>query len=205
MLNIGKKSLVAFALLLATTILSQAGRVEARKLAQIPTGSVPTVTSSPSGAIITVTREQDQINVRGGPGTHYPIVGVLIAGAQVPALGRSEGGQWIQVVYPGGPEGVAWVYSPLVELVGSLPIIAPPPTPTPLTTPTIDPTLAAQFIVEVPATRLPTFTPPPPLTIPTFPADQPVSGTGRVPMGFVIIGMGVIGLFGTLISLLRGR
>ena len=95
MLRIGKKSLAVFAMLLGMGIVMQSGQVQAKKLAQIPTGSVPTVTSSPSGAIITVTREQDQINVRGGPGTHYPIVGVLIAGAQVPALGRSEGGQWI--------------------------------------------------------------------------------------------------------------
>lgn len=200
-----KYSLASILLILVMAIISQTSKAEAGILRQIPTGSVPTVTSSPTGAMITVTREQDQINVRRGPGTNYPIVGVLIAGAQVPALGRSEGGQWIQVVYPGGPEGIAWVYSPLVTVEGSLPIIEPPPTPTPLTTPTIDPTLAAQFIVEVPPTRLPTFTPPPPIVIPTFPPDQPVSGTGRVPMGFVIIGMAVIGLFGTLISLLRGR
>jgi hypothetical protein len=205
MLAIRKYCLAGIGLMLALAIFSHTGKVQAKRLGQIPTGSVPTVTSSPSGAFITVTRELDQINVRGGPGTNYPIVGVLIAGAQVPALGRSEGGQWIQVIYPGGPDGVAWVYTPLVEAEGSLPIIAPPPTPTPLTTPTIDPTLAAQFIIEVPPTRLPTFTPPPPLIIPTFPADRGIGGTGRVPMGFVIIGMGVIGLFGTLISLLRGR
>lgn len=172
---------------------------------QIPTVSIPTVTSSPSGATITVTREEDQINVRGGPGVDYPIVGILIAGQQVPALGRSVGGQWIQVVYPGGPDGVAWVYSPLVELAGSIPIVEPPPTPTPRTTPTVDPTLAAQFIVEIPPTRLPTFTPPPPLVIPTFASEVASIDAGRLPMGLIISGLSVIGLFGLLISLLRGR
>lgn len=186
-------------------IISPISSVEAESLYQIPTGSKPTVTGTASGAIATVTMEQDQINVRGGPSTNYPIVGVLIAGQEVPALGRSTGGDWIQIAYPGGPGGVAWVYSPLVELSGSVPVVEPPPTPTPRTTPTVDPTLAAQFIVEIPPTRLPSFTPPPPLLIPTFPAGDTNSGTNRIPTGMLIIGLGVVGLFGTLISILRGR
>ncbi|MCI0519705.1 MAG: SH3 domain-containing protein [Chloroflexi bacterium] len=174
--------------------------------AQIPTVSVPTVTSSPALAVVTVTREYDQVNLRSGPGAEYPIVGVLIAGSEVPGLGRSAGGLWVQIVYPGGPGGVAWIYAPLlVEIAGSLPILEPPPTPTPQTTPTVDPTLAAQFIVEIPPTRLPTFTPPPPLAIPTFAPEEPFTGTGRVPMGLLIVGMGIVGVFGLILSLLRGR
>jgi len=183
----------------------QVNFVHAGNQAQIPTVSIPTVTSSPQGAMVTVTREYDQINVRGGPGGDYPIVGVLIAGQQVPALGRSFGGMWIQIIYPGGPDGVAWVYSPLVELIGSLPIVEPPATPTPRTTPTIDPTLAAQFIVEVPPTSLPTFTLPPPLVLPTFQPQVQTSVASRIPMGLLIVGMAVIGLFGTMLTFLRGR
>ncbi len=112
--------------------------------------------------------DQEQVNVRAGPSTNYDIVGVLIVGQEVPALGRTVGGDWVQIAYPGVPEGVAWVYSPLVSVSSDLPIVEPPPTPTPQTTPTIDPTLAAQFINEIPPTGLPTFTPPPPLVIPTF-------------------------------------
>ena len=193
-------SLIAF-----TVILGKVISVGARDLGQIPTVSVPTVTSSPVGSIAIVTREYDQVNVRGGPGAEYPLVGVLIAGQQVPAMGRSAGGLWIQIAYPGGPGGVAWVYSPLVEIKGTLPIVEPPPTPTPRTTPTVDPTLAAQFIIEIPPTHLPTFTAPPPLSIPTFPPEQTFTSTGRVPMGLIIVGLGVIGLFGMVISLLRGR
>ncbi|MFU8772474.1 MAG: SH3 domain-containing protein [Anaerolineales bacterium] len=179
--------------------------VKASKLAQIPTVGIPTVTGTPLGVTVVVRAGQDQINVRSGPSTDYPRVGVLIAGQRVPAYGRTPGGDWVQIGYPGVPGGVAWVYSFLVEVSGSLPIVEPPPTPTPLTTPTIDPTLAAQFIVDTQPTRLPTFTPPPQLVIQTFaPVDQS-SGTGGVPMGFIIIGLGVIGLFGAVISLLRGR
>ena len=172
---------------------------------QIPTVSIPTVTSSPIAALVKVTREEDQINVRAGPGVEYPIIGVLIAGAEIPALGRSAGAQWVLVAYPGVPGGVAWVYAPLVELIGSVPIVAPPPTPTPRTTPTVDPTLAAQFIFEIPPTRLPTFTPPPPLILPTLPPDSSQGAASRVPMGLIIAGLAVVGMFGALISFLRGR
>ena len=191
--------------LLIFVLVSQIQIAKADWMGQIPTVSIATVTGTPAGATATVTMDQDQINVRGGPGTEYPVVGVLIAGQQVPALGRSIGGDWVQIAYPGVPGGIAWVYSPLVNISGSLSVVAPPPTPTPRTTPTVDPTLAAQFIVEIPPTRLPTFTPPPPLSIPTFTVEEQFSGTGRVPMGFLIVGAAVIGLFGVLISLLGGR
>jgi uncharacterized protein YraI len=179
--------------------------VRAGRLAQIPTVGIPTVTGTPLGATVVVRAGQDQINVRAGPSTDYPRVGVLIPGQLVPALGRTPGGDWVQIAYPGVTGGVAWVYSFLVEVSGNLPIVEPPPTPTPLTTPTIDPTLAAQFIVDAQPTRLPTFTQPPPLVIQTYAPSETSSSTGGVPMGFIIIGLGVIGIFGTLISLLRGR
>jgi hypothetical protein len=200
-----KKFLGVWILIIASLLWVQVLSISASSLAQIPTVSVPTVTSSPMGATAIVTLEQDQINVRSGPNTNYPIVGVLIAGQHVPALGRTVGGDWVQIAYPGVPGGVAWVYSPLVQVIGSMPLVEPPPTPTPKTTPTIDPTLAAQFIVEVAPTRLPTYTPPPPLVIPTFSTVETVPGVGNIPMGLVIIGLGVIGAFGMLISLLQGR
>ena len=188
-------------------LVGQSSQVSAQGQSQIPTVAIATVTGSPSGAMVTVTREYDQVNVRSGPGGDgvYPIVGVLIAGQQVPALGRSAGGDWVQIAYPGAPGGVAWVYSPLVEVVGTLRVVEPPPTPTPKTTPTVDPTLAAQFIIEIPPTHLPTFTAPAPLVIPTYPPEQTFTGTGRVPMGLVIVGLGILGLFGMVISLIRGR
>ena len=180
--------------------------VQASRLAQIPTVSIPTITGSPLGPMATVRRDinLEQINVRAGPhASNYDIIGILIAGQSVPALGRTPGGLWIEIAYPGVPGGVGWVYAPYVSVTGDLPIVIPPPTSTPRTTPTIDPTLAAQFIVDIPPTRLPTFTPPPPLVIPTYPVEKALSSTAGVPMGFIIIGLGVIGIFGTLISFLR--
>jgi hypothetical protein len=186
--------------------LSYAPAVKAGFPQQQPTGSIPTVTSSPSGPIAIVTSEYEQINIRSGPDNNiYPIVGVLVAGQHVTALGRTAGGSWVEIAYPGVPGGTAWVYAYLVELKGNVPIVEPPPTPTPQVTPTIDPTLASQFVIEIAPTRLPTYTPPPALIIPTFTASPVNQGSAGVPMGFVIIGMGVVGLFGMMISLLRGK
>lgn len=181
--------------------------VQAGNLIQIPTVAIPTVTGTPLGPMATVRRDadQDQINVRSGPGIRYDLIGVLITGQQVPALGRTTGGDWIQIAYPGVPGGTGWVYSPLVSITGNLPVVEPPPTPTPRTTPTIDPTLAARFIVEAQPTRLPTFTPPPQLVLPSFPVEPAASATAGIPVGFMIVGLGVLGFFGTLISFLRGR
>jgi Bacterial SH3 domain len=206
MQNIVLKLIISIFLLLYGWLLWVVPAVHAGDLRQIPTVAIPTVTGTVPGPLITVRQDtnQEQINVRSGPSTRYDTIGVLIAGQQVPAIGKTPGGDWIQVYYPGVEGSVGWVYSPLVTVPGNLPIIEPPPTPTPRTTPTIDPTLAAQFIVEVPATRMPTFTAPPPLSIPTFtPQESQVQGVG-VPMGFIIIGLGVVGLFGALISVLRG-
>jgi len=186
--------------------LSRTPTVQAGLLLQQPTGTIPTVTSSPSGPIAIVTSEYEQINIRSGPdNVIYPIIGVLVAGQRVTALGRTAGGSWVEIEYPGVPGGVAWVYAYLVELKGNVPIVEPPPTPTPQVTPTIDPTLASQFIIDIAPTRLPTYTPPPPLIIPTFTVSPVNQSTAGVPMGFVIIVMGVVGVFGMLISLLRGR
>jgi hypothetical protein len=182
--------------------------VRNQALAQQPTVSIPTVTSTKLGPMVTVNQDQEQINVRAGPGVgdEYPIVGVLEQGEKVPALGRSPGGDWIQIIYPTVNGGVAWVYAYLVTVSGGeLPIVAPPPTATPRVTPTIDPTLAAQLIVEVGPTRMPTFTPPPPVQMPTYTQAPAISVAGGLPMGFIIIGMAVIGLFGLLISIFRGR
>jgi len=194
--------------LAALALIGQISAAQAGSSAQIPTVDIPTVTGTPSGAMAIVKPgEQDQINVRSGPGTKgYDIIGVLVVSQSVPALGRSVGGDWVQIAYPGAPDGVAWVYSPLVDLTGPVPIVEPPPTPTPRTTPTIDPTMAAQFLVEVQPTRLPTFTEPAPVVQSTFVANAGAATVpGRVPMGMVIVTLLVLGAFGGLISLLRGR
>lgn len=179
---------------------------QASDLAQLPTVAIATVTGTPTGAFITVKMDQEQINVRSGPNTNYPKVGVLLPGQTAPAKGRSEGGLWIMIEYAGVPGGTAWVYAALVNLSGgNLPIVEPPPLPTAQYTQTIDPTLAAQFIVTSVPTRLPTYTAPPPLSIPTFVDQSAGTQGGGVPMGLVIIILAGVGLIVGLFSLSQGR
>ncbi len=186
---------------------SMSSSVEGKGLAQMPTSIVPTVTGTAVGSTITVTTDQEQINVRSGPNVVYPKVGVLLAEQSAPAKGKSAGGDWILIEYPGADGGLAWVYAPLVILSpGSvLPIVEPPPTPTPLYTTTIDPTLAAQFVITSVPTRLPTFTPAPPLKMPTYEPLGSVIGQGGLPTGLVIVILFSLGILIGLFSLVQNR
>lgn len=175
--------------------------------AQQPTGSVPTVTGTISGPFVTIYADLKQVDIYAGPSTYlYPAVGVLLAEQSVPALGRGSDPDWIQVFYPGVPGSKAWVYAPYVRISpgARLPTVEAPPTPTPFSTPTIDPTLAAAFIAPETPTRLPTFTPPAEIIVPTF-VDDAANQTNRIPVGLVIFSLGFIGAMGVLIAYLRGR
>lgn len=175
-------------------------------LAQQPTGSVPTVTGTPSGMIVQVNIDlsNEIVNVFSGPNTNYPSIGVILMGQEIPVYGISEDGNWLQIYYPGVTDSVAWVFGPYVTVIknGRLPVLPAPPTPTPASTPTINPTLEAAFIPQVTVTRLPTFTAAPELIVATFLPEQQIN---RVPTGLLILALGFIGGFGTLISFLRGR
>ena len=161
--------------------------------------------ATPLGVFITVTYT-DPINVRGGPSTiTYPIVGHLNPGDAAPALGVSPGREWIQISYAGAPGGVGWVYASFVSIsAGTLQVVEPPPTPVPLITATIDPTLAAAFVVPPTGTRMPTFTPPPPLNVPRF-MDGNMPPPNKFPTGIFIAGLGLIGLAGLAVSFMLRR
>jgi hypothetical protein len=203
-----KKISILVGLIILMSIFFGILKVKAYPLPQLPTISIPTVTGTPSGVIITVRPSQndDFINVRTGPSTLYPSIGVLLIGQTAPALGRSPGGEWIQIEYPGVEGGKGWVFSVLVSLSpGEIPVVEPPPTVTPQYTATIDPTLAAQFIVTQQPTRLPTFTEPAPLVIPTYEENKPNQLPGGIPMGMVIVILGITGILLTLFSFIRVR
>lgn len=156
--------------------------------------------STPTGVLATVIYAE-QINVRGGPSTvNYPIIGNLFPGDIVPALGISKGREWIQISYSGGSGGVGWVYAPFVSLSGGeLLIVEPPPTPTPLVTATIDLTLAAAFNIQPTQTRIPTFTPPPPLDVPQF-TEAGASRPSGTAFGIFIVILMIIGAVGLVLS-----
>ena len=157
---------------------------------------------------ITVNSDQDPIsgiNVRGGPNSYlYAKVGKLYPNESALALGRTSGGDWIQIACPGAPGGTGWVYSANVTLTSSgfLPEVDSPPTP--VFAFTLDPELAASLEVQPTVTRLPTFTPPAPQqTLPAY-ADLPRSSPSSW-MAPLIAGLGLVGAFGLIISLLFRR
>ena len=202
--------LVFFVLILGGLILAFYSPSPSIVLAQQPTGSIPTVTGTPSGAIVALYLDENhpQEDVYSGPSIYlYPAIGVLLAGQEVPAYGYSDDQQWIQIYYPGVPNSVAWVYAPYVKIVktGELPVIVAPPTPTLASTPVVNlnPTLLAAFVTQVNPRHLPTFTAPAPIVVATFVETD--ANANRIPIGLLIFGFGFVGLFGAIISFLRGR
>jgi hypothetical protein len=176
----------------------------------IPAKAQGAGTSTPTGtftdALITVTYIEP-INVRTGPSSFdYPVIGSLPVGGTASAIGRSPAGEWIQILFPGGPNGTGWVYAANVSLSPDalLPIVEPPPTPTPVMTPTLNQTFAAAFQVVPTSTHLPTFTPPPSLVIPTF-TNSANSSSSRTISTWIIISLGIIGIGGMIFASLRRR
>lgn len=102
-----------------------------------PTPAEPTATPTPEGVTVTVLQN---MNVRSGPGTNYPVVGAGTAGQTTKVLGRNDDGTWLQVEYP-SDSGVGWVFGELVQVTGDPQGVAvaqapppPPPTATPVPT-----------------------------------------------------------------------
>lgn len=196
--------------LMVVILLGLFGHDPAGVFAQQPTGSVPTVTGTPKGPFITVDPSIPQIRVYAGPSSlgEYPAIGILLGNETAPALARAKGkSDWIQIYYPGVPGSIGWVYALYVRISpgADLDVIEVPATPTPRSTPTINPTLVAAFIGQETATRLPTFTPPPPIDLPQFADNSPNSETTGVPTGLLILSLALFGFFGVVLSYLRGR
>lgn len=157
---------------------------------------------------VTVNSDQAQVNVRSGPNSYqYGKIGILLTFESAPAIGRSPGGEWIQISCPAAFGGTGWVYAANVTLTasGDLPVVLVPATPTPLFTATVDPLLAAEFPPIPPtSTRLPTFTPAAPRPLPTFTDSPALALSGKV-QGALIFVIGVLGLAILLLSFLFWR
>lgn len=176
--------------------------------AQQPTGSIPTVTGSPTGPTAKVDpsrAEGNGINIRSGPNTTYDVIGIMYVDQEYPIIGKSEGGSWLLIKDVSLSSGQGWVYSANTFIYGGeIPVAEVPPTPLPKVTASIDPTLAAQFITTPLATKLPTFTPSAPLVIPTYEAFDSQSFAG-IPVGFIILVLFGVGIIMVLFTFFRSR
>ena len=149
----------------------------------------------------------EKVNVRTGPATYFDQVGVLVAGQMAPALGRTEVGEWIQVEYPGAPGSQAWIYAALVTVrdaeLMDLAVVVPPPTPTLSISTTLIYDTESGGPATAAATRLPTFTPAPPIVIPTFAPEA--AGPERVPPIYYIGGLLALSLVFAIIAVMQQR
>jgi hypothetical protein len=181
--------------------------VAAQQLDTVTPSPSLTATVAAGMPYITVTYIEP-INVRTGPSSFdYPVVGSLPVGGMAAAIGRSPAGEWVEIEFTESPRGTAWVYAANVTLSppnALLPVVEPPPTPAPLETATLNPTFVAAFPNIPTSTHLPTFTPPPPLAIPTYVNNVPVS-SGRAITAWLMVGLGSIGILGIILTSFRRR
>lgn len=105
-----------------------------------PTTPVEPMATPDLGVNVTVLQN---MNVRSGPGTGYPVVGAGATGDTAKVIGRNADSSWVQVEYPKSADGTGWLYASLLQINGDPqtvdvvnvapppPPTAPPPTPTP--------------------------------------------------------------------------
>jgi hypothetical protein len=129
------------------------------------TPAPPTATSAPPTAAPTATPTAEpqkprvvadsETNLRGGPGTNYPLVGKMPPGKEVAIIGRNTNGDWWRIAWEGS--GQAWVAGLVVKVLGPIDTVAvakdippPPPTftPAPPPSPTAVPKPPVDFVVK---------------------------------------------------------
>lgn len=90
----------------------------------------PPATPTPTPAGTTVLRNA---NLRGGPGTDYPVIGTRAGGARLTVVAVNPEGDWLLL------DDGAWIAAFLVEPVTGLPVVSPTTAPRPPPTATLSP------------------------------------------------------------------
>ena len=114
-----------------------------------------TLTVTPARAAAPVLTATTDLNVRTGPDTSYPLLGLLAAGRTAPVSGVSPDGKWWRISFPAAADGQGWVLAQYTVAVntGDVPVVVvPPPSPGPPPPGPIQPT----------PTYVPYYPPPPP-------------------------------------------
>jgi uncharacterized protein YgiM (DUF1202 family) len=83
------------------------------------------------GAATGVIVAEEGVNVRTGPGTDYPIIGIAPPGTEGEIVGVSADGRWWVAAVAQGPDGQGWVSTAYVEATNAddVPVIPAPPLP----------------------------------------------------------------------------
>ncbi len=113
----------------------------------------PPPTAPPEAPMVTA---DVNANVRSGPGTNYPVVGMLTEGTSAPVTGRNADSSWWQINYQGSAAWIADSVATANAAAYNAPVVSappPPPTNTPVP-PTPIPTVAAPTATPAPTTGL---------------------------------------------------
>lgn len=107
--------------------------------------------SSEAAAQAATVTATNGMNVRGGPGLTYNIVGAMQTGETAQIVGKNPQGDWWQVTLSTGQQG--WVYSPLVTTAGDTASVAvasniPEPPPAAPAAAPVEAAPAAEEVVE---------------------------------------------------------
>lgn len=92
----------------------------------------PPTMAAPPNPIISVSVDT---NCRTGPGQIYDYVGALLVGEEAEVTAREATGRFWYIRNPDGIADFCWVWDEYATILGdtsSLPVLAPPPTPTPV-------------------------------------------------------------------------
>ncbi len=118
-----------------------------------PTTAAPVAPAPPPAGAPTATAV-DYVNVRTGPGTTYPVLGIASPGASAEVSGKSADGAWWQVKVPTQyvASGLAWVSASYVVTsnTGNVPVADAPPPPVVESTPVPPATVACQLVSQSP-------------------------------------------------------
>ena len=95
-------------------------------LTSTATIELPTETPSVTPDFSISGEVQGEVNVRYGPGSDYPIVGVAQAGERFQITGTHTQFDWIQIRYDSSPTGFAWIFEPLLfNIQGNIASVQP--------------------------------------------------------------------------------
>lgn len=108
--------------------------ITAKDLAQVANLVTEPVSGTQDVAIAVV--NADLVNVRGGPGTNYGIVGQVQQGTTFDVVGRTEDQGWWRICCLAGTDQASWIVAefvdvrlPLAVLLTDIPLAEIPPTP----------------------------------------------------------------------------
>lgn len=115
-------------------VYTSASNVDDVQTIETPDAPISIPPSAPSTGAATAT-SIEYVNVRSGPGTNYPVLGVVKTGVTGEVSGKSADGAWWQVKIPEqhSLDGFGWVSASYVftQNIENVPVVeAPPPPPT---------------------------------------------------------------------------